>query len=127
MTILRLLLNSGLIEDLFVTCERIAKFINGWYKKNYKTWDAILHRIAKEKKGIMALSYEEKIILSEYKDDVRYYEGKLMAYVYILQELHGGRFDIPLKYPNFIKFMLNAKTEWTCREPDCPLNRFNNE
>ena len=77
--------------QLIKTCNRLAKYIEDWYVKNELCFVKLMTKI--ENKKVDELNKKEKVLLSELFDK-KYYEGKLAAYQYVLQELNvlfGGK------------------------------------
>ena len=77
--------------ELIKTCNRLAIYIENWYVKNGLCFIKLKTNIENGK--IDELNKKEKVLLSELFDK-KYYEGKLAAYQYVLQELNvlfGGK------------------------------------
>ena len=88
-------------ENLLESLEKIGTHLVLWQRahhtKDYTKIDKALW-----KDGCLYLPPKRKKILREYIKIIRYYEGKFVAYMYVLQELHGGRYTINKeKYPYF--------------------------
>lgn len=98
-------MQTKILKDLFNTCERLALNEFNWTKKRKKI---ILSSFLKiEKKGSDIFTRLEKIVLSEDRE-IEFYRGKITAYIYCIQELSGGKFEISKKYKNFAEWMTKA-------------------
>lgn len=115
----------SLTRGLYKTEERVCGFLNNWYKKNKKVLPKILWALTRENKAECKFTRREKIVLAEFQDEIRFYEGKVTAYAFVLQQLQDGVAVIdPKKYPEFFKFIVQTKVKFNCTEPDCPLNKY---
>ena len=95
-----------LIKHLLETCERLVKIEADWADANMKVITGVFNKIEKKKSD--TLTRTEKVALSEYFD-IRFSNGKIAGYIFILQQLHGGKFTIPAEYPmltNWVKHKL---------------------
>lgn len=105
------------IKDLKKSCERLCINDNNWRKLNSNLLDKIRKKI--EKKGIDNLSVKEKICLSEYFEII-YYEGKLMAYSYVLKMFNGGLDKKEIdEYPNYYNYVIEMNNILEKKQISC--------
>lgn len=105
--------HKALKKELLTTLERLAKYVLTWQKNNPNIIQ-IFKKI--EKKGKLTLTSKERIAVSEYFE-MAFYEGKLMAYIFVMQELFGKvkdekkgkQWTIPAKtMPYFVFWFQNS-------------------
>lgn len=98
----KIILNDELLE-LQKVCERLYINRENWGEKNKLLIRKIFNKI--ERKGIDNLNRKEKVCLSEYFE-ISYYNGKLMAYTWVISFLSRGTLKInEQKFPNLFKWV----------------------
>lgn len=85
-----------LINTLLATCEQLVKEEMKWADANRPVIEEVFKKI--EDGDMSVLNRIEKVALSEYFD-IRMYNGKILAYIFVMQQLNGGTIDIPAQYP----------------------------
>lgn len=93
-----------LTNTLLATCENLVRLEVDWAAKNEKVIKSAFKKI--EKKGTTPFTRAEKVALSEYLD-IRFSSGKIVAYIYAMQQINGGRIGIPQEYPYLLRWIKN--------------------
>ena len=86
-------------------CEALARTNIAWADANAKAINKIFKKIETKKSD--TLTRGEKVTLSEYFD-IRFTEGKLSGYLFMLQQMNGGDFTIPEEYKG-LRIWVNSK------------------
>lgn len=93
-----------LTTHILEVCERLVIVERDWARENFKLINKIFKKIESKKSD--TLTRTEKVCLSEYFD-IRFTSGKIVGYIYTLQEMNGGKVEIPANYPNLIEWTRN--------------------
>lgn len=92
----------GLTKHLLETCEQLVKAEILWGNEKAELMNSVFKKIERKKPD--TFSRAEKVALSEYFG-FRFSEGKIAAYIFLLQQTNGGSFTVPATYPALIQWV----------------------